>query len=503
MPKLLHFRAAGEARLTALESLFDRVVPDGQWQHRTIDRRALLDTVDRRLLSRGLFLLCDTAPTHCLLSLHDALGATLARDVPATHCPQRPTTLGDRRLRDPIESAVGVRSLLPVRLWSVESSRHSVRNADDKLLGDVVLERHTLLEAGFVIVTVSVWPRRGYRGELARYLDAARVMRSLERLARTSTALLDSILPPAPGIPTRLPQLALNPQQPAGPELARLMARYQRIIRDNERGIREDIDSEFLHDFRIALRHARTFAGAFRSLVPPPTPLLDDFRWLSSETSLLRDLDVWLQDLDLPDATVEPAVVAAVTRRRRLEQRRLSRVLQSARYVRFHRRWTDWVEQLSSCADGAPTGTVLTEAIRKRYKRLRRRLRAGDRTLSLAALHDVRKDAKKLRYLAEAYATMQSCSKCAGVLRDLKRLQNVAGPICDQRARADLIAAWCEHCEHDMLRKGLEAELERCREAAEIDLDRQDRRKLARHLEHLASASFAKSIERLDGESTA
>ena len=60
-----------------------------------------------------------------------------------------------------------------------------------------------------------------------------------------------------------------------------------------------DVDSEFLHDFRVAVRRTRSLQ---RQLEPvfPPEPLAhfrSEFRWLQQATGPVRDLDVHQLDL--------------------------------------------------------------------------------------------------------------------------------------------------------------------------------------------------------------
>ena len=50
----------------------------------------------------------------------------------------------------------------------------------------------------------------------------------------------------------------MSPAIHASEACRRILAHLAQIIRLNEDGIRKDIDTEFLHDFRVAVRRARS-----------------------------------------------------------------------------------------------------------------------------------------------------------------------------------------------------------------------------------------------------
>ena len=67
-------------------------------------------------------------------------------------------------------------------------------------------------------------------------------------------------------------------------------------MKDNEKGIIDDIDSEFLHDFRVAVRRTRSLLGQIRYVLPKRrvTRFKRDFAWLGEVTGPARDMDVYL-----------------------------------------------------------------------------------------------------------------------------------------------------------------------------------------------------------------
>jgi hypothetical protein len=68
------------------------------------------------------------------------------------------------------------------------------------------------------------------------------------------------------------------------------------VMQENEDGIINDIDTEFLHDFRVAVRRTRSLYGEVREHIDPGifAAAKHDFSELGKRTNRLRDIDVYL-----------------------------------------------------------------------------------------------------------------------------------------------------------------------------------------------------------------
>ncbi len=71
-------------------------------------------------------------------------------------------------------------------------------------------------------------------------------------------------------------------------------------MNDNLPGLLADIDTEFLHDFRVAVRRTRATLKLGRPALPDEmrSRWEPEFKWLGDLTTPVRDLDVY--ELDLP-----------------------------------------------------------------------------------------------------------------------------------------------------------------------------------------------------------
>ncbi|WP_152618494.1 CHAD domain-containing protein, partial [Leisingera sp. ANG-Vp] len=92
------------------------------------------------------------------------------------------------------------------------------------------------------------------------------------------------------------PPVPLTPEQPAAEAAAAIIRSCLGVARQNEPGIISDLDTEFLHDYRISLRRIRSALTLFKGVFTPEETrrLKQVFSNLMAATSRLRDLDVCL-----------------------------------------------------------------------------------------------------------------------------------------------------------------------------------------------------------------
>jgi triphosphatase len=181
-----------------------------------------------------------------------------------------------------------------------------------------------------------------------------------------------------------------------------------RQFRLNEAVLLDDRNAEALHQARVAIRRLRSAFSIFKLLFDHPGELLlrEDLRWLASELGDARNLDVLLErskpgplrnrlSTAREDAYSKVEVALASGRVRKV-------MLDLAQ-------WTStgsWLHEPDTrkLRDGSVhefAGGILN--------RLRKRVKKDGRDLSEAGdevRHELRKDAKKLRYAAEFFAAL-------------------------------------------------------------------------------------------------
>lgn len=254
-----------------------------------------------------------------------------------------------------------------------------------------------------------------------------------------------------PGSYSSKPRITLHPGMRADEAAKTILRNLLRSIRINEDGARRRLDTEFLHDFRVAVRRTRTALAQIKGVFPDE--IVEHFRrefaWLGSITGPTRDLDVYLLKIPeyealLPSALrADLAPLAALLRQRqKAQQARLAEELVSVRYRALIHFWTRFLNVRSpahtSLANARrPIAAVATERIARRWKRVIR-LGAGIGARTPAeTLHRLRIECKKLRYLLEFFHSLYESGDLAAVVRQLKKLQDNLGDFNDLQVQQE------------------------------------------------------------------
>lgn len=220
---------------------------------------------------------------------------------------------------------------------------------------------------------------------------------------------------------------------------AELWAQYL-TVRRNEEGILDDTDTESLHDFRVAVRRARSVLGQFGGVfAPEPAARLRRvLSWFGRSTGKLRDLHVYLAHeaayrgmLSGPLAQDLTPLFDFVRRERGAALRGLADVMRSPEYEAALRRWRECVEDPAALGRRG-SEPVLRLAGARVAKKCRAVLEQGHRLrgrADAADLHSLRIECKKLRYLLEMLADLMPEARAA--VHGLKKLQDALGHIQD------------------------------------------------------------------------
>ncbi|CAB3752437.1 CHAD domain-containing protein [Burkholderia puraquae] len=205
----------------------------------------------------------------------------------------------------------------------------------------------------------------------------------------------------------------------------------------NEGGVLEHDDPEFVHQMRVALRRLRTLMRFFPHFADRQwrDTLGVDLRWLASLLGTVRDWDVFATE-SLPaliaadggdgewNGTLDAARAQCAAARGELRQ-----ALHTARYARLTLGWLEWLSTLAlPPAEGGDAPSLRRHAT-KRVRRLFGHLYASPSLTSLdtTARHQVRIDAKRLRYALEFFASLASRRTRTETVKTLARVQSVLG----------------------------------------------------------------------------
>ena len=198
--------------------------------------------------------------------------------------------------------------------------------------------------------------------------------------------------------------------------------------------------SEFLHD-RVAVRRTRSVLGNGKKVLPPNIlePARAGFARLGTLTGPARDLDVYLIEWPSYTGPLGTSVVAALEPvRSLLAQRRehayaaLVDALESTEVAGLMTMWVTWLdgpslEDLRGVQADERLGRVVAKRIHRAQTELLTRGRMIGPESPAEQVHDLRKDAKRLRYLFECFGSLLADTPRKTFVRQLKALQDNLG----------------------------------------------------------------------------
>jgi CHAD domain-containing protein len=214
------------------------------------------------------------------------------------------------------------------------------------------------------------------------------------------------------------------------------------IMRINENGIIRDIDIEFLHDFRVAVRRTRSAFGQIRGILDDKMVLKtkEFFSFLGKSTNRLRDIDVYLlreqqYKLMVPVELKQylNPFFKELREKRKTEHQLLTKLITSAKYQRILSNWESYLKtkQNNYLPKVKTVKELARDVIETRNKKV---MRLGQKILLTESddlLHQLRIEGKKLRYLLEFFQSLFSQEKIQKLINRLKMLQDHLGDLND------------------------------------------------------------------------
>lgn len=469
----LHLPQELEATLeTFLRSKFSVLV-----EPETTSKETLYDTFDWRLY-RARTLLRVTPSRRGFLWSWCSLDGQVQHETWEPAAPGLLTTLEDGALRRKLRPIISMRRLLPRVELSYRSQPFRIVDDEEKTRVRIFRDqrqarRHASLEATSAAMgrpnlahhLPSVLRLRGLRGYDKTFRAVEEALRDDLGCQQGSDDLLVEALEAVettrfPGDYASKPQLSLDPSTPAAAAACQIHRVLLEVMLRNEAGLRRDDDSEFLHDFRVAVRRTRSALSQIKRVFAPE-PLAHfraEFSWLGSLTGPTRDLDVFLLKMDdyrsyLPAEVatdLDPLTTFLETKQRR-EHRALVKGLDSLRYRRLIDAWSAFLA--APAAEPALAANaeipIVGLASSRIWKLFRRVIKDGGHILRVAsdpvahanALHDLRIECKKLRYSLEFFRSLYPRQEVDPLIRALKKLQDNLGDFNDYEVQRHKLAA--------------------------------------------------------------
>lgn len=398
------------------------------------------DSFDWRLYSNDITCEFNRTKTASSLTLRSIKNARLIANSPLKKVPLFGKEFEPGTIRDTLEPLLEMRALLAVCTLDYEIYHLNIINEDEKTILRLIVE-----EYGHFNNRALLQPVKGYD-------KAAEHITGLLTGTLGLTATEEPVLLKALQFQGRKPKdyssklnINLDPDMRADIAAKYIYSHLLKAIKANEQGTIADTDSEFLHDFRVAVRRTRAGLSQIKGILPDNINAyyVDFFSWLGQITGPARDLDVYLLNFDrykssLPISIREDLnpLYDFLLAKQQKTQKELAKKLQSDKYLSTLSEWEQYLKEPSykKMLEQNAKLSIKELADRRIWKVFSRVLQEGDAITGSSpaeALHDLRKSCKKLRYLIEFFQSLYPEQQIKHLIKHLKGLQEVLGDFQD------------------------------------------------------------------------
>lgn len=381
--------------------------------------------------------------------------------------PGFPSQLPAGSLRERITAAVDMRILLP--MVKVKQQLRILRqlNSDDKTVLRLVLQTNSYVSAdgkqkGELEHRVQLQPLKGYQKPFVKMQSE---LQSLG-LQRASQSLFVDALS---GIGRRPEDYSsklnyrLDPNARSDATAKQILLSLLHTLEENIAGTKANLDSEFLHDLRVATRRSRSAMTQIKGVFDPQElePFKQGFAWIGKVTGPTRDMDVYLLKFadyqqSLPKKLrpdLSPFYDFLLAHHKQAQTELVSK-LNSPHFRKLLKEWRQWLEMPVSNVSSQPNAVrpiakLADQRIYKIYKRVRKDGLAIEQDSPPEMLHELRKDCKKLRYLMEFFQSLYPKPEIRRLVKLLKILLDNLGDFQDLQVQAEALESFGEQMQKE------------------------------------------------------
>jgi CHAD domain-containing protein len=417
----------------------------------TTVRRTLLDTFDRRLQEAHLRLEAVDRDGSLSLVLSDPDSIPAVTAVGAI--PRFAGDLPRGPLRSRLLGVTEVRALLPV-LTCVDLSRPAARRSGhDKTIATATIHRKCSIvdPPGVASLPWSIDVRElpGHHKQASAVIDELVTLGYEPASGDVIEQALDASRLRC-AYPRTSPTVDLRSDMPAIEGFGAVLANLLATINANWQGTIDDIDTEFLHELRVAIRRSRSVLGQSKGVIPMPVrdEFREELRWLAFLTGPTRDVDVYILEWDRYVSELEPAsirflgpVLEHLREHRTRSHHELVQAMESARTQKALCGWRDALaHRLVADYETTLANDPLSSVVRRRLRKAHNIVVDNGRRIHEESpgeeLHELRKDAKRLRYIVECFGSVLPVKPRKEFVRHLKGLQDNLGEHQDAEVHA-------------------------------------------------------------------
>ncbi|MGD9546588.1 MAG: CHAD domain-containing protein [Candidatus Krumholzibacteriia bacterium] len=392
--------------------------------------------------------------------LDRAGGKVIAAAVESSvHAPRFAWEFADPLLRSLLEPRLKIRALVGMLVVAGRGRRFDLRNPNGEMAGRCDLTTLQLVRGKLKEPFMVVCSFGALSDDSPLAIQAARLCRE-SGWEEAPPVVLDQALARAgivPGAYSSKMAVSLDPELSTREAFRRIAGNLVGVMRANLPGIRKDVDTEFLHDFRVAVRRTRSLLKLLDAVIPGGVleEFVPVFRRIGRATGPLRDLDVSLLKRNEYEAFVPPVLhpgledyFSELADRRREALTRLMDFLDGPDFQQGLDRWEAFLSLDPAAWPGGydladpPVGPTARREIARLYRQVLRRGKRVTREGKDRSFHRLRIRCKELRYALEFFASLFPGTGHGKVVRRLKTLQDDLGEfndLCVQMAHLETL----------------------------------------------------------------
>jgi len=417
-----------------------------------------LDSFDWRLYAAGISLWMEkrdgskTLRQNGIPNLYPGMRVEMSGAVPRFS-----RDLPQGAIKDAVSKLLDIRCLLPH--VDIKSRVRSLRILDtaEKTVLRIEIEQNSSRLPGtgkydFCGYNIKLLPVRGY---IKPFVRIQKLLQDEFGLIAAEDSFMDeslrSVGKKAGDYSSKL-NFSFGPDMPASMAAKQIHLYLLNIMEVNIPGVKADLDSEFLHDLRVAVRRTRSALTQIKGVFSDAD--LEFFKqrmaWVGQVTGPTRDMDVFLLGFDqyrdsLPDrfrVDLDP-MHDFLDNHQKMEHQILVKKINSPHFRKLCKEWREFLEAAPDEQVEMPLNAnmpIARLANKRIYKMFQRVMRAGgaiNDESPAESLHDLRKDCKKLRYLMEFFQHLYPNKKINHLIKSLKVLLGNLGDFQDLEVQAD------------------------------------------------------------------
>lgn len=408
----------------------------------------LLDDSDAHLWQAGCLLCLNTSQR---LKLIDQKG--IEGEIPFPQGAKFWWELPEGDMQRILKKLIGFRALIPIANIVMIEQQIALRNDDQKLVVRSQLRIITI--DGNTDYYFSLYPLRGYSKHLTQAENVAKSF-GCEKLKSQSLKqlLVDKVNPTS--IREKSPLPNVNGKMPTEQVVRSLAVAMLQQASGQVPGVIADVDTEFLHHFRVCFRKVRSLVGLLHKSLPEEAVaiLKPELSEIAGKTNKLRDLDVFLLEKGNYQEMLPSSFSKGLNELyEKIEREREREWVNIKNYFLSD----DYEVRLAVCISGLSSSSALKTSISekpllpvveklalKRYQKILDKAALIDDKTVDAEIHELRKEFKRLRYLIDFFSDLFPQEEVRKIIGAIKKVQGVLGNFNDYSVQIDFLSHYLD-----------------------------------------------------------